>query len=196
MPPKAKFTKQEIANAALEIYREEGMDALTSRNLGKKLGSSACPIFTVFSSMEEVQTAMVDAAKAIYKSYVDKGLAQDMPFRGVGEEYIRFALEEPKLFQLLFMHETPGIPSFRSALPMLEDSYDRILSSVTANYPVSAEQAKRLYQHLFVYTHGIACLCVTKTSQFSKLEVEKMMSEIFLSLLKNAAQLEKNKDVQ
>ena len=52
----------------------------------------------VFSSMEEVQTAMVDAAKAIYKSYVDKGLAQDMPFRGVGEEYIRFAMEEPKLF--------------------------------------------------------------------------------------------------
>lgn len=32
MPPKAKFTKQEIVNAALQIYREEGMDALT-RNI-------------------------------------------------------------------------------------------------------------------------------------------------------------------
>ena len=53
MPPKAKFTKQQIVDAALEIFRDEGMEKLTSRNLGKKLGSSACPIFTVFSGMEE-----------------------------------------------------------------------------------------------------------------------------------------------
>ena len=57
MPPKAKFTKQQIVDAALEIFRDEGMEKLTSRNLGKKLGSSACPIFTVFSGMEEVQAA-------------------------------------------------------------------------------------------------------------------------------------------
>ena len=67
MPPKAKFTKQQITDAALQIVREEGVEKLTSRNLGKKLGSSACPIFTVFSSMEEVEKAMVEAAKAIYK---------------------------------------------------------------------------------------------------------------------------------
>lgn len=46
--------KREIADVALQIYREEGLEGLTSRNLGKKLGSSACPIFTVFSGMDEV----------------------------------------------------------------------------------------------------------------------------------------------
>ena len=82
MPPKAKFTKKEIADVALQIYREEGLEGLTSRNLGKKLGSSACPIFTVFSGMDEVREAMIESAKELYKSYVDKGLSQDIPFRG------------------------------------------------------------------------------------------------------------------
>lgn len=196
MPPKAKFTKQEIANAALEIYREEGMDALTSRNLGKKLGSSACPIFTVFSSMEDVQTAMVDTAKAIYKGYVDKGLTQDIPFRGVGQQYVQFAMDEPKLFQLLFMGESQSAPSINTVLPTLDDSYTQILASITENHSITVERAKRLYQHLFVYTHGIACLCATKTCRFTGQEIENMMSEIFLSLLKNAVQFEKSGDAQ
>lgn len=165
------------------------MDALTSRSLAKKLGSSACPIFTVFSSMEEVQAAMVDTAKAIYKGYVDKGLTQDIPFRGVGQQYVQFAMDEPKLFQLLFMGESRSTPSIHTVLPTLDDSYTQILASITENHSITAEQAQRLYQHLFVYTHGIACLCATKTCRFSEQEIENMMSEIFMSLLKNATQL-------
>ena len=55
MPPKAKFTREEIVQAALGIVREDGIQALTARALGAKLGSSARPIFTIFQSMEEVQ---------------------------------------------------------------------------------------------------------------------------------------------
>lgn len=62
MPPKAKFTKEEIIKATLGIVRNEGFRTLTARALGAKLGSSARPIFTVFHSMEEVQQAVVDAA--------------------------------------------------------------------------------------------------------------------------------------
>ena len=62
MPPRAKFTKEQIVNAALDIIRENGTSELTARALGKRLGSSACPIFTVFDNMEEVLTETVKAA--------------------------------------------------------------------------------------------------------------------------------------
>lgn len=185
MPPKAKFTKQQIVDAALQIFRNEGMENLTSRNLGKKLGSSACPIFTVFSGMDEVQAAMVDEAKSIYRKYIDTGLAQDIPFRGVGEQYIRFAIDEPKLFHLLFMNESKGTPSANHILPLLDDSYDRILESIMKPFSIDRQTAEQLYCHLWVYTHGIACLCSTKTCAFTAQETTEMMSEVFLSLLKN-----------
>ena len=35
MPPKPKFTKEEVVKAALKLISESGIDALTSRGLGK-----------------------------------------------------------------------------------------------------------------------------------------------------------------
>ena len=185
MPPKAKFTKEEITEAALRIVREEGIEKLTSRNLGKTLGSSACPIFTVFSSMEEVETAALEAAKAVYKGYVERGLTEELAFRGVGEQYIHFAVDEPRLFQLLFMGETEEAQSFEIVLPMLEESYDKILTSAMTYYGLDRAAAEKLYKHMWIYTHGIACLCATKTCQFSAEEIREMLGEVFLSLLKN-----------
>ena len=44
MPPKPKFTKDEIVQAALEVVSQKGVEALTAKELGDALGSSARPI--------------------------------------------------------------------------------------------------------------------------------------------------------
>ena len=78
MPPKAKFTRDNIIQAGLNIIRENGMEALSARALGTKLGSSARPIFTIFQSMEEVQEEVKKSAKSLYDEYVKKGLEQEL----------------------------------------------------------------------------------------------------------------------
>lgn len=185
MPPKAKFSREEIIEAALNIVRTESFDALTSRALGAKLGSSARPIFTVFQNMEEVQQAVIEAAKARYKNYVQKGLKENPAFKGVGTQYILFAVNEPKLFQLLFMTEQGQIPDLSSVLPLIEDSYEQILLSIQNDYGMKGALAERLYHHLWIYTHGIATLCATQTCRFTGDEISEMMTEVFISLLKN-----------
>lgn len=52
MPPKFKFTREEIIQAALDLTRESGIAAVTARGLGAKLGSSVKPIFSLFENME------------------------------------------------------------------------------------------------------------------------------------------------
>ena len=74
MPPKPKFTKEDIIAAALELVSQRGMDALTSRDLGAKLGSSARPIFTVFENMEQVQQQVRAAAMKRFESYALKAM--------------------------------------------------------------------------------------------------------------------------
>lgn len=188
MPPKAKFTREEIIEAALEIVRSEGFPALTARALGTKLGSSARPIFTVFQSMEEVQQAVVEAAKAMYREYVKRGLSDTPAFKGVGTQYILFSVNEPKLFQLLFMGENIDVPELSDVLPIIEENYDEILSSVKDGYGLPLEIAEKLYRHLWIYTHGIAALCATKTCRFTGEEISVMMTEIFIGLLKSLKQ--------
>ncbi|MDE7299344.1 MAG: TetR/AcrR family transcriptional regulator [Lachnospiraceae bacterium] len=184
MPPKAKFTRDEIIAAALQIVREQGMDAVTSRELGKRLGSSACPIFTVFANMDEVNAALLDAVRACYREYIAEGLSEELAFRGVGTAYIKFALREPRFFRLLFMTEQKNPTDIGHTLILIDESYDKILRSVQEPYGLSEEDAKRLYQHLWIYTHGIAALCATRVCTFTDEEIQTMMAEIFLSLLK------------
>lgn len=184
MPPNAKFTKEQIIAAALEITREEDFSHITARTLGKKLGSSACPIFTVFQNMEEVRQGVLAAARAVYRGYVERGLQDSIAFKGVGTQYIRFAMEEPKLFRLLFMQEQDDPKDFDSVLPVLEESYEEILRSITEGYGLEKTRADWLYRHLWIYTHGIASLCATKMCRFTGSEISQMMTEVFTGLLK------------
>lgn len=184
MPPKAKFTKEQITHAALELVRADGISALTARTLASKLGSSSCPIFTVFENMEEVHQSVLDSAKSRYKEYVEKGLADTSAFKGVGKQYILFAIEEPQLFQLLFMNSQTVIPNIDGALPLLDENYEEILDSITVSYGVSRKIAEKLYRHLWIYSHGIATLCTTKMCRFTGEEISQMITEVFTSLLK------------
>ncbi len=187
MPPKAKFTREEITTAALQIVREGGGNALTARALGERLGSSARPIFTVFRSMEEVQGQVRSAARELYNAYVEEALSEnegDVPrFKCVGQQYIRFAVSEPKLFQLLFMREQEKMPDFQNILPLIETNYEGILISIEEEYGVDRQLSLRLYQHLWVYTHGIATLCATRMCGFSGEEIGIMLTEVCRSLL-------------
>lgn len=185
MPPKAKFTKEEMISAALAIVREGGMEALTARALGSRLGSSACPVFTVFQNMEEVQEAVQQAVKGVYKGYIKRGLTETPAFKGVGTQYILFAMQEPKFFQLLFMTEKETVPGLDNVLPLIDENYEKILLSIEKSYGIKGKSAERLYQHLWIYTHGIAALCATNMCRFTGEEISGMMTEVFVGLLKN-----------
>ena len=103
MPPKAKFTKEQITKAALCVVSEKGAQALTAKELGAALGTSTTPIFPVFNSMQEVQDAVMLAAMERFEEYAHKAAHLGPVFKQVGMQMILFAKEEPKLYQLIFM---------------------------------------------------------------------------------------------
>lgn len=188
MPPKAKFTKEEVVVAALKIVQREGAEALTARALGEELGSSSRPVFTVFESMDEVKNSVISAAKQLYSQYVREGMKCAPAFKGVGVAYIKFAAQQPKLFQLLFMREIEGLPDMDGALGNLEDNYELILQSVSTEYGVDNATAHKIYRHLWVYSHGIAVLTATKVCRLSGEEISDMLTEVFVGLLMNLKQ--------
>ncbi len=190
MPPKAKFTKDDIIQAGLDIVKKNGIDALTARALGSKLGSSSRPIFTVFQNMEEVQEEVKHSVQLLYDEYVRKGLEQELAFKGVGKQYILFAIQEPKLFQLLFMTEQKKKTAVVSLMPIIDDNYEDILLSVQKGYDLSANMAEQLYRHLWIYTHGIAVLCATNMCVFTEEEINNMITQVFKGILKELKQQE------
>lgn len=108
MAPKNKFTKEEIVMAALHVVREKGIDGLTAKTMADALGTSTQPVFTCFGSMDSARQEVYAAALRVYKGYAGAGLQEEIPFLGVGMQYIRFAREEPELYRLLFSDAGAG----------------------------------------------------------------------------------------
>ena len=50
------------------------------------------------------------------------------------------------------------------------------------------ENAKELYFHLWVYSHGIAVLIETKVCSFTADETDKLLKQVFISLIKKIKQ--------
>ena len=103
MPPKPKYTKEEIVNAAYELTREKGIDAVVAREVGKRLNTSASPIFTVWNSMEELKEEVWKLAKQKYQEYMEDIFDYASAFKEFGMRWVRFAAEEPNLYRLLFL---------------------------------------------------------------------------------------------
>lgn len=183
MPPKCRFSKEEIIQAALNMVRRDGIDSVTARSLAAELGSSTKPIFSVFENMDQVIHETVMAARDVYTSYARKGINSTPPFMGVGVQYLRFAREEPRLFQLLFMSRMPERLTPETALPKYDERYGQVVDSIQSGFGVDPLAAGGLYRHMWIYTHGIATLMVTGVCDFTDEEIGQMLTQVFLGLL-------------
>lgn len=185
MPPKNKFSKEEIIEACLDLVREEGKSAVTARAVAARLKSSPKVIFGLFDSMEELNKAIVIAAEETFVRQVEIALREEKAFRAVGIAYIRFAAEEPQLFQLIFMNESErAIHQFSEFLPIKDYSYEKMILSIQEEYGLSRQLSEQLYQHLFIYSHGIASMTAAGIYRFSPAELTSMLTQVFTALIK------------
>ena len=157
MPPKCRFTREEIIQAALDLTAEKGVGALTARGLAQRLGSSAKPIFGLFANMEEVQQEVVKASNLRYQEYLrqDMSAGRYPPYKASGMSYIRFAREQKELFKLLFMRDRTHEEKAAG------DELEALLGLIQKNMGLSRDDAYRFHLEMWIYVHGIATMIAT-----------------------------------
>ena len=183
MPPKAKFTKEQITKAALGVVSEKGARALTAKELGAALGTSTTPIFTVFNSMQEVQDAVMLAAMERFEEYAHKAAHLGPVFKQIGMQMILFAKEEPKLYQLIFMSSISEAQTFDDIYAHLGSLADECLNVLQKDYDLSKENAKTLFEHVWIHTFGIGALCATGVCDFSHEQIAEMLTQDFTAMM-------------
>ena len=180
MPPRPKVTKFAVAAAALDLVRAEGAGALNARRLAKAIGCSTQPIFSNYASMDELRTAVVDAANSIYEGCLARESERDdvPPYKRAGLGFVRFAVEEPELFKLLYMRDRRGEPrgDERETLrPMIE--------LIRAQTGVGEDEAYRFHLEMWVFVHGVATMIATGFLEWDEETVGKMMTDVYNGLV-------------
>lgn len=179
MPPKVKFTKDEITNAALDVTRKTGISGLTARALASELGCSVKPIFGLFQNMEEVHQAVLTAADHLYETYLQTDMASGKypPYKASGMAYIRFAEEEKELFKLLFMRDRSGetIAEDKEAIRPLLDLLKKELG-------LGEEEAYLFHLEMWIFVHGIATMVATGYLDWDGAFISETLTDVYQGL--------------
>lgn len=182
MPPKVRFQKQEIVDAALRVARRKGMDAVTAREVARELNVSVGPIFTWFDTMEQLRTEVYALAKERYREYIERGLAGPIPFFGLWRQYLAFARNEPELYRLLFLTK-PGRAS-GGAIESLRFSQELARESIMRIYHMDARTADCYFRDIWLAAFSFATLIVTDDCPYTDEEMLAVGTEISLSICK------------
>lgn len=181
MPPKVKFTKDEIVHAALNVARVKGLAAVTTRDIAAELSVSTRPIFTYFKSMAEVREAILHAAEKIYQEYLSVGLRESIPFYGFGMQHLSFAREEPQLYRMLFLDSSAGK---NRAMTALDHARSLVHDCVTKIYLMDGKTADRLIRDMWLVVHSLGTLIVTDGCSYALDEMGAILTGFCLSLCK------------
>lgn len=172
MPRSAFFSKEDIAGAALEIVRHKGFEALTARALSKQLNCSLSPIFTVFKDMDEIQSAVKDAAFALFSDYVSDVIDYTPAFKEYGMRLIRFAKEEQNIFHMLFLQKGAKRDNVSAAAV-------ECLRDVKEGYGLDDSQMSVLFRQMWTFACGIALLATKSPEDYPEELISEMLTTQF-----------------
>ena len=192
MPPKVKIKKEDIIKVSIDLAREGGFDAINARSIAKQLNCSIQPIFSNFKTMEELKEEVKTSIIKMYHDYMDEGSKAENGYKGLGVAYIKFAKEESKLFQLMFMTETNvDAESYISIDKTFNDAMHFGKKTTRLN---DTEMAKFHFK-IWIATHGIATLLATKACSFTDDQISNLLGDFYkgqMALLEKGNKNEKN----
>jgi len=176
MPPKAKVTKEQIIAAAMEIAKESGIEAVTARELGNRMGVSSRPLYSVYASLEELKREVV---KRVFRHYIgemekDNGITD--PFLRGGLNYIHYARNFREFYRI--NNVTGHKYHDKEVGEMFREMVEKVRSQASYS-EFTHEEMTGLFMKMWVFTHGLADLCSQENrSEFSDELILKLMKEV------------------
>ena len=103
-------TRQSILATARELFLLKGFEATTIRNIAEKIEYSPSTIYQHFKDKNEIFYTIHSEAFAELVRYLNASEMHKNPMDqliALGQIYIQFALENPELYDLMFIMEAP-----------------------------------------------------------------------------------------
>jgi AcrR family transcriptional regulator len=178
MPPKPKTELERqhlrtlIIDAARELFVTRGVEAVTMREIAKRIGYSATSIYLHFADKESLIRAICDtdflALASTLKSIFQITDPVERLF-ALGQGYAQFALSHPNHYRLMFMTERTPCDPEKSSLQQNsaeQDAYFQLKTVVAEAYAAGCFRAdlkdpELIAQTMWAGTHGVCSLQIS-----------------------------------
>ena len=210
MPPKPKTEAERqrlrilIIDAARELFVSRGVEAVTMREIAKRIGYSATSIYLHFADKEAVLRAICDTDFLALATTLKNTMQIADPverMQALGRGYAEFALSHPNHYRLMFMaSRTPRDPA-ESCLQQNsaeQDAYFQLKTVVSdvyvaGRFRADLQDVDLIAQTIWAGIHGVCSLQITmacdKWVNWSEISerLELMQAVLIRGLLREAA---------
>jgi len=167
MPRPANPTlRDDILAAALRLVEEKGTTALTMREVAGALGYSATAIYQHFENKEDLLLALKLQAGDLLAAEMEAAKQEptvEAQFHDMGRRYLRFGLENPAYYRLIFQDSVPGLQLTPEHLTRMRRSWEIMRDTLKVwaeTWGVRGIDADHEANVIWAMVHGITSLAL------------------------------------
>ena len=153
MPPRIKYSKDEVIKAAVSVVEENGLQSLTARSVAVSLGSSTAPVYHHFATMDDLALAVNRKTQRALLEYASRPYT-DRVFLNMGTGIALFAYEHRQLYRALMLEGDSYGDVVREFLDILKSELTKDMRFVS----LSDNERAVLLTKMWTFTHGLASL--------------------------------------
>lgn len=158
-------TAQRILQCARDLFLTEGAAGLSMRKVASAAGISATAIYRHYEDRQALLFAVADEGFRRFGLELYRGLEGADPMARLvltGEGYVRFALQNPAYYRVIFMSDTRAISHFaaesqRRFRPTLQFLVDRVRECQDGGL-LAAGEPHGLSLSIWAQCHGLVSL--------------------------------------
>ncbi len=158
-----------VIAAATELFQEESYDAVSMRKIAKKVGYSVGTLYLYYKDKDELFLAVQGEAFSQGFAYIQQLPETDDPMellKALGERYVRFGMENPGLYRLMFMMERPmqALPEdggWSSGILLHGLLTDLVTACIKAGR-IDSDDPDRVSFALWSFVHGMVSLRISQ----------------------------------
>lgn len=177
--------RQSVLDAAMELYHEKGIEALTIRAIAERIEFSPATIYLYFRDKDDIVYQLYNIAfgKFYEKQLEWNNIADPLErLRHGCKHYVEWGIQNPKLYDLMFILEIPmnvieekncqdnGLRSF--------DELKKLLAECIAADKIKIKDAELAAMMCWNMIHGVTSLLIKKRIVIAHEAVAQMTDAI------------------
>ncbi len=184
--------RQALIHAAVELLAEEGVSSLSLRQVARQVGVSHAAPYRHFEDKEALLAEVAEEGFKTFTRYLQTAVdaAPDDPiqqFLGCGRAYVRYALDNPTHYRLMFSEFPFCEDRFESLNQVADNSFEVIVNVIMAGQKQKlfcSGDPRPIALGAWTQVHGLALLLLAGRlglqSQTSIDEVTEALGHIML----------------
>ena len=182
---KARGTSRDhLIDVSRGIIEDEGVEQLTIRRIAETIHRTQPAVYQHFESKDAILAAVVvEGFTALYKRLQRTARGDKASLMALASVYVRFGLERPKLYELMFVRQPAIAFADLDATPMPAQEAFQIFASAVGRLAVERDQVDTATEVVWAALHGLVMLSITKRLRPGRALQRKRLAKLTAAIL-------------